>query len=288
MKYLYQFAVLENVQLADKLLKQNGIEKSKVVSDFMSSLAIKGYSNYISYIISILILESESFEESIEDRIQIINMNLLLDSLEKCRQFKIDINNIDVPTELHLFYHNVAAVADKNEIKKFIKKWIPSNIRNEFDYDNINTKLFNISRIQNLSDNDIELIKKGSRCKTVKEWVDYIILVLNNDEYSLTDLLKSNIKIYYQDNEWIFYTPLDFKSYLIPKFKYWCTSQEVQFKNYQKSGFKILLNKEDKSKSLFIYKSQYDIHYFDYKNTHIDLSDVEESAQQIINKYFQN
>jgi hypothetical protein len=287
MRYLYNFLILENIQQVDKLLRSNGLQRTKVIDDFINFLTKSGYGNYIFFIFSILItyLENSGFDEGdLDATIREVKIERLIDCLEKCKKLKIDVSKLHPPSNIYLFFAYVSSIADKHEIKKFIRNWIPSSLRNQFDYENIDTSIFNVSRIQNLTNSDKELIKKGSRYKSIKEWLDYIILVLNSDEYSLEELLNSNVKVFYQDDEWLLYTPLDFQSYLIPRFKYWCTAQEVQFREYLALEFKILLNKKTKEKSLFIYKKIDNIYCFDYENRELDFSKVGKVERNIITK----
>lgn len=87
-------------------------------------------------------------------------------------------------------------------------------------------------------------------------------------------------------NDGFIYQPLDFKSYLIPGFQFWCTMQESMFERYLKLNMLILFNKIDKSKSYITYWSDNKIKIFNYKNNSDVIENIPEELRSIIEKYY--
>lgn len=278
--------MFETIQQGEKLIKSNNITNLKVYNILVNKMKEEGLSNYIGFVTRLIVNEYEDleyfFKEDIDDiiknikyiRDKKINIDTFLDkSISSLNSFLYDYNR-------------------KLIINNFLNKYLPANLRvgiSDISKENINNLYKFIHIIENLSSTDKELIKKGSRFKTINEWVKYCIeIVFDDSRIDIEELLKSNIKIHEQDSEWLFYTPLDYDSYMIVKYKNWCTMVKSFFDFYLKKGFVIALNKKDVKKSLFGYKNGDNFDIFDYNNRMYYLSTWKEIKEnndiELINK----
>lgn len=265
MKYLNEYKIFENIQRGEKLLKDKNITNLSVYNILVDKMKEEGLSNYVGFITQILI---NNFND--DDGMNYFNISEIkniVDNIKEIKKFKINTENNDrlkYLSDLKPYLYDYKIELD---INKFVNNYLPANLRKDITKENKSELRKFITSINSLSNTDIELLKKGSRFKTVDEWIDYCKnVVFDSSRIDIDELLNSNIKIHEQNDEWLFYTPLDYKSYMIIKYKHWCTMQETFFNQYTKKGFVIALNKNDIEKSLFAYKNGEGFDIFNYKN----------------------
>lgn len=286
MKYLKEYKIFENIQRGEKLLKDKNITNVSVYNILVDKMKEEGLSNYVGFVTEIILNEFSS--NDLMKYFSKSHIPEIITNIKKIKDYKINVDNINLKylSGLNAYLYDYKM---DNDISKFITKYLPANLRKDISKENKSKLRDLITNINGLSDTDIELLKKGSRFKTVDEWVDYCKnVVFDPSRIDIDELLNSNIKIHEQDNEWLFYTPLDYKSYMIIKYKHWCTMKETFFNHYTKNGFVIALNKNDINKSLFAYKNGDKFDIFTYKNSIYYLSTYnnvpEDRDETIINK----
>jgi len=195
----------------------------------------------------------------------------ILDNIMRCIDLIVNHNiKIDIDKYIKQIdnYHS-SLIIDINNIKKdidtnkFIDKWAPGFLKKELkdrkkdNFFNLRNVLFNPGRFdkKRFIDNiDIGLLRgKISMFETPKEWIKYVrgtesLISADN----ISKLKKSNdIKIYYEDDEWLIYQPFTYESMNIIKYPYWCTISEKIYNQHIIDGYfwVVILNKKIKNNS---------------------------------------
>lgn len=292
MKLITNYQQFESLQQAEKILKDNEIDKSrfeKLFQEFQSN----GLTPYLGFVAKLL--KNANFQVEEED------FTKYLDTFKKIKNSKINFDDLplfDNKTNTYNDIYDIKIIVDKLIQKKtiitFINNWAPSSLRKEIkskieteDYD----YLYDSRDYQNflyLSQDKKEMLKKGSRYKTADDWLEYLDMVFSGNKYSIDELKQSNIKIIDEDDTYLIYQPLDFASYTIPHFQFWCTMHETDFEKYLRLNMLIILNKKDKEKSFISYYSFNKISIFDYKNRNIGIEKIDEHLQAILKEYYQS
>lgn len=74
---------------------------------------------------------------------------------------------------------------------------------------------------------------------------------MNSDNIDIDEIKKSNINIIEENEVHLFYEPLDYKSYKVANYKFWCTMMGTMWNHYTNKGrIFIMLDKLNKSRSL--------------------------------------
>lgn len=263
--------LLENVQLGDKLSKELGLEQ-KEYEQLRDNMKSDGYIKYLPFVLKCYgeYLADKGKEYRVDTPFEYYTYKVIK-NIELCKNAGIDITNYNNST-LGDIYDDCWKAIERKKIIKFINYWAPASLRKEIK-DNHITELEKIL-IKNsvnsysLDNNMIGELKKGSRCKSAEEWVEFVKIQFSDDNYSLEDIKASNIKIIYEDSEWLIYKALDYKSYLLPRYKYWCTMTDTMYHLYNdRNDMVLLLYKSDKTKSLLAYKLKDEIHLYNYENS---------------------
>lgn len=264
MNYLNSYLIFENVQQFDKLLNSymntNTNYDNYGLYKLKDKLQSEGLIAYLGPITKIILSgdDTDFFVEDVDD---------IVDGIKFLKKNNIDIAKLDV-FNISDFNDKIYDLGQQISIKQYINRWAPASIRKDavkkweklFDYR---------EEIENDTISD-DLLKKGSRFNNANEWINYIINLFNGDGYDLEELKKSNIEIFYENDEILIYKALDFKSYMIVGYKYWCTMREITFYHYLKNDLIICLNKKDITDSLVSYidhKKRIDV--FNYGNNYI-------------------
>lgn len=159
----------------------------------------------------------------------------------KHRQFYVDILN-----EISLIQTN-----------KFIDKWAPGFLKKDLKsnykeklrdvfFDMLETQPHYYKDKNPFDKIDTSLLRgKMSMFKSAQDWFKYVI----DEEGEIEE--SDNLKIYYEDDEWVIYRPFDYESMNIIKFPKWCTIVEDQFIGRTKEGYHwiVLYNKKSKKDS---------------------------------------
>ena len=284
MKYLIYYKIFEHSQQADSILSKNGINKSESYLELEKSLLDNNLSSYIGFITSIIINNVNQRSSNKQTVFNLIISNIDVEKLIECLH-SIKLLNIDIT---NLKFNNIVSLTSyvddlvrKQRIKRFIKNWAPSSLRKNFTFSDSEIKKlepysYNYDdgdlsdilgyRLENLSDHEKMLIKKLSLCKTVDEWIDNVVLILKSNSVEIKKLIESNIKLFFRNDEYIVYSPMDYDSYSIPNFEYWCTRVKSEFEKYKNYNTIIYLNLKDKSESYFTYISNNKRLIFTYLN----------------------
>lgn len=283
MNYLNSYVIFENIKRAEKLIDINGLDIN-LFSSLFDSFEENGLKNYLGDLVNFIINDiedSNKYDTSNigDNRTDIIKsitgspdyIKFILDSFKFIKSNGIDVSKYKY-LKLDHFLNEIRTLKTKSKLVKFVNNWCPATLRKdardiigEKGYDVLD-KFSYLGRLDNLSDYDKELLKKGSRFKNAVEWFKYLNNVLNTEDFNLNELKSSNIKVIFEDNKYFIYKPLDYKSYLIPNFKHWCTMLESEFIRYSKQDLLILLDKEDKKKSYITYLSSGGPTLFNYYN----------------------
>jgi len=289
MKFLLKYKLFENLQKSDKILKDNNIQKDEFIFKLEKTLINNGLSSYMGYIVEIILDDYIDYKSNhTGDFLSYGALDKIIDGLKFIKSEGIDISKLNC-FDISTFLLKVSDLKDDSIRNKFINSYAPSSLRSDVK-SIIKSRegfLFSdryLTRIGNLTNQNIDLLKKGSRFKTGKEWLNYVEKIFDDDKFSIDELKNSNITIFLEDDEWLIYKPLDFKSYLIPNYKYWCTMQISMFKSYSRLDLIIILNKIDKEKSYVSYvskKADKEIEVFDYKNRKIDESNYIDIIQSV-------
>lgn len=278
MVYLDKYKIFENVQQFDKLLKSymniNPNYDNSGLYKLKDELKSNGLISYLGPVTKIILSGSDTdfFEEDVD---------VIIDDIKFLKKNNIDITKLNI-SNLYDFRDKIYELEQEFLIKKYITRWEPASFRKdavtmwkEF--------LKNLTEIENDTIPE-DLLKKGSRFKTAKEWIDYITTLFNGDGYELERLKSSNIKIFYENNDILIYKPLDFKSYMLVRYKHWCTMQKDMFNRYLKQDLIICLNKIDITNSLISYVSGNKIEIFNYGNYFINnkiTDDIKDTVEKI-------
>lgn len=289
MLYIYNYSIFENIQQAEKILKDNNINRLdfKILFDEFKK---NGLSAYLGYCMAI-IKNSYFFYDRGEGFFQ-ADLNQLIEIFKKIRDNKINTETLKDDMNIEDLKVFVDDSIRRKLLISFINKWCPSKIRNEVKEKINNYKFFYYDRyfynIKNLSDIKIKMLKNGSRYKTGEEWIKFLQIVLEDGNYSLEDLKNSNIDIKYEDDEYLIYKPLDYESYMIPRFEFWCTIHSTMYDRYSKLNLLVVLNKKDKKDSYLVYSSYKGTMVFGYKNDEINLNMLEDKIKNFLEKYYSN
>ena len=281
MRFILNHRVFENIQQSDKILKDRGIQKDEHIIKLENSLKINGLSSYMSYIID-LFFKLYQWDRLIDDD----NIDKIVDGLKFIKSDHIDVSKLNCE-DIYDFFTKVCELKEDGVRNRFISKYAPASLRSDVkrlvDNRSYGSFLFSdryLTQIKNLTKQNMELLKNGSRFKTSREWLMYVEKILQDDKFSIEELKGSNITILFENNEWLIYKPLDFKSYLIPNYKYWCTMVEVMFKAYSRWDLIIYLNKSNKENSYVSYNNAGGVQVYNYKNGLVKKEDYND----IINK----
>jgi hypothetical protein len=254
-RFLIKYTIFENIQQAEKIEKsipENKMEKWIKVKKWAIN---NNYSEYLGWIAS---RNGDGKSHSAPYEYEI---SFLEKVLNKIKEFKIDVYNPKYRRYSLLDWsRHVDEIERTSLIQKFINRWCPASIRNEVK-SNLKSFLSEIAkgmittafenRIQNLSSSDKLALQKGSRAKTVDEWIDLVKTVMNSDNIDIDRIKKSNINIIEENEVHLFYEPLDHKSYKVANYKFWCTMIDTMWNHYTNKGrIFIMLDKLNKSRSL--------------------------------------
>lgn len=283
MKYISKYKQFESLQQAEKIINDNNIDekKSKSLIDEFKKL---GLTNYLGYCFQLIHNDDDRIDE----------IEIFTDTFKNIKQHKINLNEIPIGIKgvdnINDLDNLVSNKIKEKKLHSFINKWCPAELRNDVklnlkDYHNKKTHRY-FYNFDNLSNDKEKMLKKGSRCKTAEEWLQYLKTTLEDGKFSIDELKMSNIKIYHEDDKYLIYKPMDYKSYMIPRFQFWCTLQELQFNNYSRLNMLIILDKNDKTKSYFTYYSLGKINVYDYKNNKISIEEIPEQLKTIILEYY--
>ena len=279
---LLKYKSFESLQQAEKIIIDNNIDR-KSSNSLIKEFQKLGLANYLGYCFQIIsndrIIGPDDIETAIETFIKI-------------KQNKINLNDISLSKEDSIY--DLKYIVDEKIVERilyaFINKWCPSSIRKEVKLKLKEHKYFYnnsyLTKIKHLSEDREEMLKKGSRYKSADEWIKYLKMTLDDQNLSIKELKSSNITTIYENDDYLIYQPLDFKSYLIPGFQFWCTMQENMFERYLKLNMLILFNKIEKSKSYITYWSDNKIKIFNYKNNSDVIENIPEELRSIIEKYY--
>lgn len=275
MKYLNNYLIFESVQQFDKLMKNYMNNNPNYDNDGLYKLKDKlqseGLIAYLGPLTKIILggYDTDFFEEDVDD---------IIDGIKFLKKNNIDIAKLDIQ-DIYEFSDAIYELEQELLIKKYITRWAPASLRKEALSLWEKFRIY-LTKIENDTIPE-DLLKKGSRFKNGKEWIDYIITLFNGNGYELDRLKNSNIKIYFEDDTVLIYKPLDFKSYMLVNYQHWCTMQKVMFDNYLKQDMIICLNKKDITKSIISYVSGNKIEIFNYGNYFINNKIPEESKEYI-------
>jgi hypothetical protein len=279
---LLKYKNFESIQQAEKIIINNNIDRKRsnlLITEFQKL----GLVNYLGYCFQIIANDGFIVTDVIETAIE---------TFIKIKQNKINLNDITLSKEDNIY--DLKYIVNEKIVERilysFINKWCPSSIRKEVKSKLKEHKYFYsdsyLTKIKHLSEDRDEMLKKGSRYKSADEWIKYLKMTLDDQNLSIKELKSSNITTIYENDDYLIYQPLDFKSYLIPGFQFWCTMQESMFERYLKLNMLILFNKIDKSKSYITYWSDNKIKIFNYKNNSDVIENIPEELRSIIEKYY--
>ena len=295
MKYLKYYLIFENLEQAISLLKKNSLQTNKVYDKIMDRLKYEGLVNYCGFVTKVLVdqvMNQNNYDDKqvcFDSFSKHIDLPELIISLKKLKNINYDIFSKDFPSVNNMVIQ-INSIERELIIKKFIKNWAPASLRKQFTYDSQEIKeLYKYAypnvfdeddigyghgkcKLETLTDFEKKLIKRLGLCKDVSDWISNVVDILKNASYELSTLLDSNIKLYYQNEDYVIYKPIDYKSYSIPQFEYWCTRSTIQFENYTKFNIIIYLNLKNKSLSYFTYVDNNTKQrcIFNYTNIHVD------------------
>lgn len=261
--------LVENVQLGDKLSKELKLDEYEY-ERLKSKMRSEGYIKYLPFVL-------KCYGEYLDDKGRKYRVYTPLEyyiykfdkNIQWCEEAGLDITKYNNKT-LNDINDDYWEAINRKKVVKFVNYWAPASLRKEIkdSYLKDLERILIEDTINNYSlNNKMSELKKGSRCKSAAEWVEFVKLQFSDDNYSLEDLKASNIKIIYEDSEWLIYKALDYKSYLLPRYKYWCTMTDTMYHVYNdRNDMILLLYKSDKTKSLLAYKKNGEIHLFKYIN----------------------
>ena len=225
-----KYSIFESVERAHKILKKwltffpsKNID-DEIYNKFINKMVDEGLGNYLGNIFNNINFNNKLSDEDINNIISLVKEI-------KHRKLKIPEvipnkkDNLSISDKLNF-------LVEKSKVISFIKKYSPSKIRKEnVKYYENNPDVISYNKIKQIKK---EAVKKGSRYNSSKEWFDFLIHLSKDDD--LKRLKNSNIKIYHEDSEWLIYSPMDYESYLIPGYEYWCLMQKTLYDNYSRTN----------------------------------------------------
>jgi len=298
------YKIFENLQQAEKFIEDNYNRASnngkkklpkyidikfKTYNKLKEYLKSKGNLGYLYFFVRKLFgyiyLDDKDLQRTYD---------LFIEYLNKISDYnlKIDIKEFE-NKDFEIFKKYIDEKIDEIETNKFIDKWAPGFLKKELKNkeNGLFNKLKNIlyhrrDSFSNMNDNDINfadeidktlLRGKISLFKEPIEWIEYVnSLKKETSESSIQKLKDSNdVDIYYDDDNWIIYSPLTYESINIIKFQFWCTIRKKMFDYYLSKNYKfiILFNKIIKEKSYIVefpgknsWKSRNDFSIYDYNH----------------------
>lgn len=285
MKYILNHKHFESLQQAEKIIKDNNIDKQSAES-LIEEFQKLGLSNYLGY----------CFQLIKNDDNQIKDIKKFTDTFTKIKQHKINVNDITIgmsgADDIYDLENIISNKIKEKTLHSFINKWCPANLRDEVKSNLKDYKFFYYDRyfynFNHLSKDKQEMLKKGSRYKTATQWLQYLKITLESHKFTIQELKDANIKSIHEDDKYLIYQPLDYQTYMIPRFQFWCTMQEIMFQQYLRLNMLIILDKNDKSESYFTYWANDKINVSDYKNNNIGIKNIPQELKPIIEKYYLN
>lgn len=286
------FKIFENLDKANKLIKDLDSNLQGQFSYFYDFLRSKGLQNYAGFITNSLLKDDypatyilPEYGESYEN-IQRYDIYLVLDYIKRHKINTEKLNDKNYEELLNWWLET----SELNKIKKELIDICPSNLREELrsilNDDEYKNNIEKLKKYYPIKDKKLDLIKKGSRYKNAKDWINYIVYIFTDKTYQLEGLKKSNIEIIYEDDLYLIYRPLDYKSYMIVDYPHWCTIEEKSFNNYFNFYFLVYLNKKDIKGSYCSYLSKLknEVEFFDYKSINIDEDEIQSNKWLMIGK----
>lgn len=283
MKYLSSYKLFENLDKANKLIKDQDDQTKDQFNYLFDYLRKKGLQNYAGFITRIILSDDYptkySLPESYTEDEEIDNYDFIK-SLNYIKLHKINVDNLNQIEDLNGLNNWVEKHSNLSKIKKEILDICPSNLREELRQiiknEDYSKKLEKLIGYYPLKDKKKDLISKGSRYKSANEWIEYIIYLFTSVDGSIEELKESNIELIYEDNDYIIYRPLDFYSYKIMGSPRWCTIEKSAFEKYFRWTYVLYINKKNIKLSFCSYVADGKFEVYDYNNVRLKYNDEEE------------
>ena len=302
MKYIKLFK--ESIQQSDKLLSEFNI-KSKSIDKLNQKLIENGLQAYAGYITKVIL--GSTIDKNRLD-FDDAHINLVINIFKDIKSYKIDIEkqfpisdlkNISYKTVgISTIRHYVNEYKDYLLVKKFLTKYVPSFLRKDFNslpkeelvrFYFFKEKIKDLDDLHSLtysSNEYIDNIKKLSYIKDIKEWLDFVYsMLLGTSNSSIKELKEHNIVIYYENDTYLIYKAIDFKSYLVINYSFWCTKIESLFNAHSRENMIIYLNKKNIKESYISYNhpTSKKTLFFNFVNTAVEYSEVKSKVGRGIN-----
>ena len=236
MRKLITYSIFETIQQAEKILS-NGTDHLREWVIIKDTLIKNNLQNYLGWC-----------AKNLED-IYWTKVDNIVDVLKWVKSNKVDYidKHWDDIEELYYDYkHHLP-------FKKFINKWCPASLRKDVDIKKLSNLLVRFSDfLDKISSVQEETLKKGSRCKTAEEWVNFISSSFNKENLDIEFLKRSNVEIIAEDDTFLIFKPNDYTSYMENLITTnWCLMSYPMWLSYEKKGFYFYIsyNKLDKEKS---------------------------------------
>ena len=288
-KFIKNHHINESIQQSEKLLKDNSIE-SKDFNKLNQKLIENGLQSYAGYITKLIINSNITGRYDFDDA----HINLIIRIFKDIKLYNINIEKefpikeiskqiLYTTVTISSIKHFIDEYKDYTLVKKFILRYIPSQLRSEINSlprKKISDFYIYKDKITNLDIDCINNIKQLSYIKNLEEWLDFVYDMLSEtSKYSLNELKEHNIVIYYEDNEYLIYKPIDFKAYKVINYNFWCTKIQNLFNDYSKKNMVIYLNKKNIKESYMSYNDT-----VTKKTTFYDFRNIKSSYNEVINK----
>lgn len=268
-----KFAVFENLQQATNWLKLHQDDPNYHINmDLYKKMVgdVQFYKSGLLYLFTLLLFDRQ------DDEGQKIDLITIKDCVKKIRDYNIKINAqkyIDdffqdngMPAGGHLerLCKYIADEIIKYKTNKFIDRWAPGFLKKElkdkqkkyfYDLKNVLFDLYYGVSFIDLIDTAL-LRGKMSMFKEPEQWIEHVSNTkIEKGEDNVEKIKNSNdVKIYYENDEWIMYQPTTFESMNMIVYPYWCTVVKPTYFENVYCGFWwiILYNKIDKKESYIV------------------------------------
>jgi hypothetical protein len=240
MKYLklYENFLLENLQQADNYVAKNNLEPFyyNQLKDYVREKGKLG----LLYILTLILYNSEDQKNE---------LNQIIDYLDKVVRYGIKIDTTTLTKEPEQFYNQVDKQLYVTDVNKFIDEFAPGFLKKDLK----SKYLDEIGRINFRSINKDALRGKMSIFNKPEEWVKYIKRAANKDNLEKLKI-ADDVKILYENEEWIIFKPESFEAMNYINYPDWCTIFPRLYDKYIDKGyyFIILHNKLNKKLSYII------------------------------------